>query len=68
MQRKVIYECVGLRTEYNGGLKIQATNYLMQYLEAGWQVVNVGGGGAVQPAFQAEPSQFVIFAIVLEKP
>jgi hypothetical protein len=68
MQRTVVYECVGLRSEYSGGLKIQATNYLSQYLEAGWQVIGVSGGGTVQPALQSEPSQFAIFAIMLEKP
>ena len=68
MERTVIYECIGLRSEYSGGLKIQATNYLAQYLEAGWKVLGVSGGGTVQPALQTEPSQFAIFAIMLEKP
>ncbi len=67
MERTVIFECIGLRTEYSGGLKIQTTNYLTQYLESGWNVVSVSGGGAITPAMQSEPSQFAIFAIVLEK-
>lgn len=67
MQRTVIYECIGLQTEYSGGLKIQATNYLTQYLEAGWKVIGVSGGGTVQPALQSEPTQFAIFAVMLEK-
>ena len=47
MARTVIYECIGLETEYSGGMKIKATNYLSQYLEAGWQVIGVSGGGTV---------------------
>ena len=68
MTRTVIYECIGLRSEYSGGMRIQATNYLSQYLEAGWKVISVSGGGSVQPALQSEPSQYAIFAILLEKP
>ena len=68
MTRTIIYECIGLETEYSGGMKIKATNYLAQYLQAGWTVVGVSGGGTVQPAMQTEPSQFAIFAIMLEKP
>jgi hypothetical protein len=67
MARTVVYECIGLRSEYSGGMKIQATNYLAQYLEAGWNVIGVSGGGAVQPALQSEPTQYAIFAIILEK-
>ena len=68
MTRTVIYECIGLRSEYSGGMKIQATNYLQQYLDSGWTVVGVSGGGTVQPALQSEPGQFAIFAVMLEKP
>ncbi len=68
MQRTIVYECIGLRSEYSGGMKIQATNYLSEYLKAGWQVVGVSGGGTVQPAMQSEPGQYAIFAIMLEKP
>jgi len=68
MARTVIYECIGLETEYSGGMKIKATNYLAQYLQAGWTVIGVSGGGTVHPAMQTEPSQFAIFAIMLEKP
>ena len=68
MQRTIIYECIGLETEYSGGTKIKATNYLAQYLEAGWQVLGVSGGGTVQPVLKSEASQFAIFAILLEKP
>jgi hypothetical protein len=35
MQRTVVYECISLRSEYSGGMKIQATNYLDEYLQAG---------------------------------
>ena len=68
MTRTVVYECIGLRTEYSGGMKIQATNYLAQYLEAGWTVVGVSGGGSVKPSLQTEPGEFAIFAVMLEKP
>ncbi|HUK83053.1 MAG TPA: hypothetical protein VLZ12_10535 [Verrucomicrobiae bacterium] len=67
MARTVIYECISLETEYSGGIKIKATNYLSQYLEAGWKVLGVSGGGTVQPVLKSEPSQFAIFAIMLEK-
>ena len=68
MARTVIYECIGLETEYSGGMKIKATNYLAQYLEAGWQVLGVSGGGAIQPTLKSEPNHYAIFAILLEKP
>lgn len=68
MQRTIVYECIGLRTEYSGGMKIQATHYLAEYQKAGWQVIGVSGGGTVQPAMQSESGQYAIFAIMLEKP
>ena len=68
MARKVIYECIGLESEYSGEMKIKATNYLAQYLEAGWNVVGVSGGGTVQPTLKSEPGQYAIFAVMLEKP
>jgi hypothetical protein len=67
MQRTIIYECVGLRSEYSGGMKIQATNYLQQYLADGWRVLGVSGGGAVRPALESETPQYAIFAIMLER-
>jgi hypothetical protein len=67
MQRTIIYECIGLRSEYSGGMKIEATKHLEQYLEAGWKVLGVSGGGSVQPALQTEPTSYAIFAIMLEK-
>jgi len=67
MARTIVYECIGLETEYSGGLKIKATNYLSQYLEAGWKVLGVSGGGTVQPSLHSESPQFAIFAIMLEK-
>jgi hypothetical protein len=68
MQRTIVYECISLRSEYSGGMKIQATNYLAEYLQAGWHVIGVSGGGTVQPSLQSEPGQFAIFAIMLERP
>lgn len=67
MQRTVIYECVGLRAEYSGGMKIQATNHLAQYVKDGWQVIGVSGGGAIQPATGTEPIKYAMFAVLLEK-
>jgi hypothetical protein len=67
MQRTIIYECIGLRSEYSGGMKIQATNYLQQHLDAGWRILGVSGGGAIQPALESEAPQYAIFAIMLEK-
>jgi hypothetical protein len=49
-------------------MKIQATNYLQQYLDSGWTVIGVSGGGSVQPVLQSEPGQYAIFAVMLEKP
>jgi hypothetical protein len=67
MQRTIIYECIGLRSEYSGGMKIQATNYLQQYLADGWRILGVSGGGTVQPALESEAPQYAIFAVMLEK-
>jgi hypothetical protein len=68
MQRTVVYECVSLKTEYSGGITLALTNNLSRYVEEGWQIVSVSGGGAVHPAFKSEPTQYAVFAIILEKP